>query len=285
MSRGRDGKLYDGPLGVELGELTLNFTSTAEHVISFLQRILYKMKLTKHEISTKEEFEELEQELFFLRHDFLMKAAIIPAGKLVYHSHSILLNSGKQSYILDIIRALGKSYSDNIKHTFRLWDTFILIFDYFLDNIKDAVKDFEDLGWKVKDKKMRGVMEQVERAAKVQEKWDQVVIALSQGVAPYNIVLEIILGSLQQECSGCKLKIKIESTFGDHPAGSIKERRPVAICQGTIFKFHCGTKKCREEVVAKHGMDQVAITLTTMEYIQVGAGIPDTYSYFLVCRQ
>jgi len=267
--RGRDGELYDGPLGMELGELSLNFTSRVEHVVSYLQRILHKMQLTNHELSTKEKFQELEQELFFLRHDFLMRAAITPAGKLVYHCHSVhMLNTGKQENILDIIRALSNNYSDNTTDIFRLWDTFILLFDYFLDTIKDGIKDFEDLGWKVKDRKVRALMTQVEPSERVQQKWEKVVAALTPSIAPYNTLLEIILGSLQQECSVCKTKITIESTFGDHPSGSRKEKRPVAMCQGSIFKFHCGKNRCREDMVSKHTKDQVVISQTTIKYIQ-----------------
>lgn len=269
LCRGRDGQLYDGPLAMELGELTGQFTSRVEQVVSVLQKILHKMELTRHELSTREQFQELDQELFHLRHDFLMKAANIPAGRLVHHSHSVhVMNSGAQRNILGIIRALGKDYADSTKDIFRLWDTFILIFDYFLDVQKDNMKDFEDLGRKVKDRQVKLLVAQAEPSERVQEKWQQVVTALSSGLAPYCKLLEIVLGNLQQKCSVCMVNIKIESTFGDHPSGSLKERKPVAICQGQLTKFHCGKEKCRTDVREMHVKDQVAIMQYVMKAIK-----------------
>ena len=86
--RGRDGELYDGPLAAELGELTGNFTSKVEHTVSFLQRILYKMEVSKHPLSSKDDFDDLSHELFCLRTDQLMATRTIPPGPLVQHKHS-----------------------------------------------------------------------------------------------------------------------------------------------------------------------------------------------------
>ena len=63
-------------------------------------------------------------------------------------------------------------------------------------------------------------------------------------------------------------EIIIVSTFGDHPAGSIKERRPVSIVQGHVIKYHCGKETCRKAVMQKHAVDNVAIMGTMMEEIK-----------------
>ena len=237
--RSGDGKLYDAPLSMELGELTGNYTSRLEHVVSILQKTLHKMKLTKHKLSAKEGFDELNQELFLVRHDFLIKAVYIPAGKLVHHNQGLhLMNSDAQKDILDIIRALGEGYADSIEDDYRLWDTFNLIFDYFLDVLKDIKQDFDDIGNKVKDKHVRLLVKQVESSVMVQEKWEMVVTALNSSLPPFKTLLEIILGGLQQECNNCKKQIIIESTFVDHSAGFANEKRPSAICSGYIIKYH-----------------------------------------------
>jgi len=267
--RGSDGELYDAPLAMELGELTSNFTSRLEHVVSVLQKILYKMEITKHKLSTKEEFDDLNQELFFLRHDFLMAGVTIPVGRLVHHHHSFLLmESGAQEGLLGIIRALSKGYDDDVKDKYRLWDTFILIFDYFLDVLKDNMQNYEDIGRKMKDKEVRSLVRQVEPPAKVEEKWELVVEALSKGLTSYNKLLEIVLGGLQHSCTICEKKIKVESTFGDHPSGSVKERRPVALCQGHVIKYHCGKDSCRKAVTQKHATENITILLPMMEEIK-----------------
>jgi len=126
------------------------------------------------------------------------------------------------------------------------------------------MKDFENIGKKVKDnKEVKLLVAQADPSSKVQEKWDLVVTSLSNGPAPYNTLLEIVLGNLQQKCSSCKQSIKIESTFGDHPSGSFKDRKPVAFCQGNIMKYHCGKEKCSKNVAMKHIKDQVAL----MDYV------------------
>jgi len=267
--RSSDGELYDAPLSMELGELTGNYTSRLEHVISVLQKVLHKMKLTKHKLSGREEFDDLNQELFHVRHDFLMKAVTIPVGKLVHHSHSVhVMDSGAQEGLLDIIRALGKGYDDDIKDKYRLWDTFILIFDYFLDVFKDSMKDYEDIGRKVKDKNVRLLVNQVEPPAKVQEKWEMVVATLSTTMAPYSELLGIVLGGIKHSCCICKKEITIESTYGDHPSGSVKERRPVALCQGHVIKYHCGKESCRKAMTQKHTMDNVAIMMPMLKEVK-----------------
>jgi len=266
--RSGDGELYDAPLSMELGDLTGNFTSRLEHVVSVLQKILHKMELTGHKVSLKEEFEDLDQELFDVRHDFLMNAVTIPAGKLVHHNHSVHVSGETQEGILNIIRALSKGYDDDIQDNYRLWDTFVLIFDYFLDVLKDNMQDFEDIGKKVKDKHVRLLVKQVESPVRVQEKWEMVATALSKGLVPYSQLLDIVLDGLQQECTICKKEIIIVSTFGDHPAGSLKERRPVAIVQGHVIKYHCGKETCRKALMQKHAMDNVAIMGTMMEEIK-----------------
>jgi len=266
--RDREGDLNALPMGVELGELTLNFTSNVEHMVSFLQKILHKMKLTRHELSTRKEFQELNQELFSLRHDFLMKAAIIPPGNLVEFAHSVyFMNSGKLRKICSIINAMRDSYLDNDADIYRLWDTFLLIFHYF-NCSKDAAKAFEDLGLKIKDKKMKLLLAQVEPSGRVQEKWEQVVLKLSTNLIPYYDLLDIVLGSLQQECSICKAKITIESTYEDHPLGSRRAERPVALCHGLFLKFHCGKMKCRREIALKYDKDQTATMKMILENVQ-----------------
>ena len=269
LHRSSDGELYDAPLAMELGELTGNYTSRLEHVVSVLQKILYKMEKTKHKLAFREEFDDLNQELFFLRHDFLMAGVTIPVGRLVHHHQSFhLMESGTQQGLLDIIRALSRGYDDDVKDNYRLWDTFILIFDYFLDVLKDNMENYEDIGKKMKDKEVRLLVRQVEPPAKVQEKWELMVVALSKGLAPYNRLLEIVLGGLQHSCTICKKNIIVESTFGDHPSGSAKERRPVALCQGHVIKYHCGKDSCRKEVTQKHAMENITILFPMMEEIK-----------------
>jgi len=267
--RSGDGWLYEAPLSVELGEFSGIYTSRLEQVVSILQKLLHKMKLTKHKLSAKEGFDELNMELFLVRHDYLIKAMYLPAGKLVHHNHSLqLMDSDAQKDILDIIRALGEGYQDSIEDEYRLWDTFNLIFDYFLDTLKDIKQDFEDIGKEVKDKHVMSLVKQVEPSVSVQEKWDKVVTALSSSLHPYKNLLEIILGDLQQECNNCKKEITIESTLVDHPVGFAKERRPTAICSGYILKYHCGEKKCREKVNQKHLLENKAMVELMLEEIQ-----------------
>jgi len=267
--RSSDGDLYDAPLSMEIGEFTGNYTSRVEHVVSILQKILYKMEITEHKLSKREEFDNLSQEIFFLRHDFLMTAVTIPVGRLVHHSHSFqLMESGTQQRLLGIIRALSKGYDDNIQDEYRLWDTFILIFDYFLDVLKDNMQNYEDIGKRMKDKKFRMLVSQIEPPSKVQEKWDLVVVALSKGLVPYIKILEIVLGNLMQNCTICKKRVKIESTFGDHPSGSLKERRPVAMCQGHVIKYHCGKDSCRKAMVDKHAMENMSVLMPMIEEIK-----------------
>jgi len=267
--RSGDGELYDVPLAMELGELTGNYTSRLEHVVSVLQKILYKMEITEHKLSIREELDDLSQELFFVRHDFLMACVTIPVGRLVSHNHNFkLMESGTQQKLLGIIRALGKGYEDDTRETYRLWDTFILIFDYFLDVIKDSMQNYEDIGKKVKKKELRMLVSQVEPPAKVQEKWEKVTAALSSSLVPYKRLLEIVLGGLKQNCTICKRDIIVESTFGDHPSGSLRERRPVAICQGHVIKYHCGKDSCRKAVTHKHAMENMTIMLPMFEEIK-----------------
>jgi len=271
--RGRDGELYDGPLAVELGELTGKFTSQVDHVVSFLQRILYKMEVSKHPLSKRDDFEELSHELFCLRHDLLMATRTIPAGPLVQHFHSTnMMNKGIQKKILGIIRKLCTGYEDNLEDKYRMWDTFILVFDYFLDSLKKMKKDFEDLEGRATDPKVAEMLIKVETSASVQKKWETAVAMLDKGLPAYKDLLELVLGKLSQKCSSCKAAITVEATFGDHPSGSRRESRPVAICQGFLLQFHCGKKKCREAVVSKHGAGQMKLIMLITSTLQAHKG-------------
>ena len=261
--RGRDGELYDAPLAMELGELGGTFTSRIEHTVSLLQRILHKMELTGHTLAKREKFEELGHELFCMRHDFLSKALNIPAGPLVQHYLAAkMMNSGAQKEMLGIIRALGTGYSDSTKDRLRPWDTFVLLFDYFLDVLKDMKKGFEDIEGEVAGAEATALVGEVETSLAVQDKWDRVAAALAPGLAPYYTVLEIVLGGRDKNCSACSKAVRVEATFGDHPRNHAKERRPVAVVQGFLPKFHCGQARCREEVVARHGIDQITLVQT-----------------------
>ena len=271
--RGSDGELYDGPLAVELGELTGKFTSKVEHTVSFLQKILYKMEVSKHPLSRKDDFDDLSHELFCLRTDLLMVNRTVPPGPLVQHKHSTdMMNRGIQKKILGIIRKLCIGYEDNLEDKYRMWDTFIIIFDYFLDSLKKMKKDFEDLEGKATDPKVADLLTKVESSASVQEKWEGAVALLDKGLPVYKDLLELVLGTLHQKCSSCKAAISVEATFGDHPSGSRRERRPVALCQGFLTEFHCGKKKCREAVVSKQGADQMVLIMLITSTLQAHKG-------------
>ena len=203
--RGRDGLLYDGPLAVEIGELTGNFTSPMEHVVSFLQRILYKMEVSGHLLSTRPKFDKLRRELLQVRHSFLEEAWAVPAGPLLQHTHcSGIMDRGIQEQMLDTIRELSgisgnyAVYVDNLKDKYRMWDTFILIFDYFLDNMKKMKKDFEDVEGRAHDQTEADLLAKVELSREVERKWDETVELFGNGLPVYIDLLEIILGSLQQ---------------------------------------------------------------------------------------
>ena len=74
--------------------------------------------------------------------------------------------------MLDTIRELSgisgkyEAYEDNLKDKYRMrdrmWDTFVLIFDYFMDNMKKMKKDFEDDGGRAQGQ------EEVDLLAKVE---------------------------------------------------------------------------------------------------------------------
>ena len=271
--RGRDGELYDGPLAAELGELTGKFSSQVEQVVSFLQRILYKMEVSKHPLSKRSEFEDLGYEFFCLRQDFLMSTGTIPAGPLVQHHHSTkMMNKGIQKKILDVIRQLGRGYEDNIADKYRMWDTFILVFDYFLDSLKKMKKDFEDLEGRTSDPLEAGLLAQTEMSVNVQRKWAEAVLLLDKGLPAYKDLLKLVLGSLRQRCSSCNVAITVEATFGDHPSGSRRERRPVAMVQGFLLQFHCGKKKCREAAVTKQGVGQLKLIKLITDTLQAHKG-------------
>ena len=70
----------------------------------------------------------------------------------------------------------------------------------------------------------------------------------------------------------CRAAITIEATFGDHPTGSLRERRPVAFCQGFLIQFHCGKKKCREATVSRHGLVQFKLIMLLTKTLQAHAG-------------
>ena len=277
--RGRDGVLYDGPLAVEIGELTGNFTSQLEHVVSFLQRILYKMEVSGHPLSTRPKFDKLRRELLQVRHSFLEEAWAVPAGPMLQHTHcSSIMEKGIQEQMLDTIRELCgiagnyAVYEDSLKDKYRMWDTFILIFDYFLDNMKKMKKDFEDVEGRAQDATAADLLAKVESSTEVKRKWEKTVELFDNGLPVYTDLLEIILGSLRQNCSECNAAITVEATFGDHPTGSARERRPVAFCQGFLIQFHCGTKKCREATIARHGLVQFRLIMLLTKTLEAHAG-------------
>ena len=59
------------------------------------------------------------------------------------------------------------------------------------------------------DKEVKLLLAKVEPSLKVQDKWDMLVTTLSFGLTPYNSLIEIVLGNLQQECSNCRQQITI----------------------------------------------------------------------------
>lgn len=101
------------------------------------------------------------------------------------------MNSEAQHKLLDMVRSVANNSFKEDKGEVRLWDTFILIFDYFLDVIKHYLKDFENTGRKMKDKKIRTLMLKIEPSSQVREKWDRVVAMLANGPAPYNNILQV----------------------------------------------------------------------------------------------
>ena len=203
-----------------------------------------------------------------MRHAFLEKAWAVPAGPLLQHTHySTMVVKEIQDEMLDTIRELSgiagsyAIYEDNLKDKYRMWDTFVLIFDFFLDNMKKMKKDFEDVEGRTEDQAEADLLAKVESSTDVERKWEKTVELFDKGLPVYTDLLEIILGSLQQNCSECKAPITIEATFGDHPTGSPRERRPVAFCQGFLIQFHCGKKKCREATLGRHGLVQVQLIM------------------------
>ena len=116
------------------------------------------------------------------------------------------------------------------------------------------------------------LLAKVESSTEVKRKWEKTVALFDKGLPVYTDLLEIILGSLQQNCSECKAAITIEATFGDHPTGSPRERRPVAFCQGFLIQFHCGKKKCREATVSRHGLVQFKLIMLLTKTLEAHAG-------------
>ena len=72
----------------------------------------------------------------------------VPSGPLLQHTHySNMRDKGIQDKMLDTIRELSgisgnyADYENNLKY--RMWDTFVLIFDYFMDNMKRFIVTLE----------------------------------------------------------------------------------------------------------------------------------------------
>ena len=247
--------------------------------MSVLQRILYKMEVSQHPLSTRPKFEDLTIELFQLRHSFLQRAWAVPAGPLLQHTHCWdLLQGERQDKMLQTLRDLsgisGKAepYEDNLTDKYRMWDTFVLVFDYFLDNLKKMKKDFEDVEGKTRNRREADLLAKVEDSVLVEGKWNEASVLLEKGFPVYTDLLEIILGGLKQKCSACKTDMTVEATFGDHPEGSVRERRPVALCQGFLIQFHCGKKRCREVVVARHKNVQTKLIMLLKKTLEAHAG-------------
>ena len=94
------------------------------------------MEVSGHPLSTRPKFDNLRRELLQMRHAFLEKAWAVPAGPLLQHIHySTMVVKEIQDKMLDTMRELSgiagnyAIYEDNLKDKYRMWDTFVLIFD------------------------------------------------------------------------------------------------------------------------------------------------------------
>ena len=83
-----------------------------------------------------------------MRYRFLIDAYFTPPGELVnvkqMDTFEASINEDKWSIVNDLCR----EHYDEDRDVYRLWDTFVLIFDYFIFSrgLKQEIKDLKDMG-------------------------------------------------------------------------------------------------------------------------------------------
>eukprot|EP00092_Neocalanus_flemingeri_P007355 GFUD01007942.1.p1 GENE.GFUD01007942.1~~GFUD01007942.1.p1 ORF type:complete len:485 (-),score=118.85 GFUD01007942.1:139-1593(-) len=245
---GEGGK--EAPLPVQLGEMAGTFLTKAEHTVSIMTQILYKMVMTDHLTWTicPEECDAMMKMLIGLRHavwhayifansGHVLDKAIV--GKFTC-SPGFLLKINTITDTIDEKLAVAR-FSDN--SAFKLWDTFKLFLHILIQFCTEPMrKEAETVG-------LPDVFDDVKRVTSAQfnNMWQQLLDSTGFWLVPYITLVEIVCGGqLEQICAACSKKITVSELLIS--AGDYKNTGVSSYLLGHIGAACCGHPRCFKKV-------------------------------------
>eukprot|EP00092_Neocalanus_flemingeri_P035530 GFUD01038674.1.p1 GENE.GFUD01038674.1~~GFUD01038674.1.p1 ORF type:complete len:406 (-),score=128.53 GFUD01038674.1:125-1342(-) len=253
-----DGNKTSAPLPFKLGEMTGQFLTKAEHTVSLMMRILYKMKVTKHAAWTIKP----EASLYIYR----MVNALRNNIWVVY----ISANPGQRlddllaanmEQLVDKMISCAEEIDEKLtavqfldQSLFRPWDMFKLLLNIAREFRFDVVRKAAESVGLAEDHQMRVTSSQFNSM------WQEVLDSMPGHLIPYTDILHILCGGqLTQVCFGCAKEI----TVSDVLLPTAKQHNPAVSyhCYGVISASVCGDADC----VAKVGQAARALVKSYME--------------------
>jgi len=235
------------PLPFDLGEITGQFLSKAEHTASILSHLLHKLKMTKHPAysSNPAAINHMEKMVINMRQviwlNYIHRVPDHLETPIAISIKSVVADIVKQSDEIN-----GKLAKDKFKDQseFRLWDTYKLFLGILLNyKFVEAVQDSVRMG-------LPGLPEHLAKLlvtpAQFSDMWVRVLNSFTGKAVPYTDLLRKVCGSdLNQKCFGCLQDI----TVSDVGYGNCKIP---FIYQGFIPAYLCGDVGCYKQV---HGLN------------------------------
>ena len=192
-------------------------SSRIERTVLVMQKVLFKMHLTKHRITLKypEEMDRLRKVLSMIQGNCWRAAIHYPreawSGRSLHLLYEVQLENISTTEVSKIFGKIGgdkkiPSYRD----PFDLWAILQLLAGFLYNRVDILMKAMQKIPYESYPKPAKGFMKYLDVDGQYSI-WDQILDALGDHLVPYSHLVEIFcMGKTRRSCGSCKRDTTVE---------------------------------------------------------------------------
>jgi len=244
---GVEGDISEAPLPFQLGEMSGKFQTKQEHTISIILHIMYKMKLTRHNLWTicPQDMDCLWKSFSIIRNE-IWRAYIMSSSLQVQEDkiRGLMIPSLVEG-LKDQASMINSKLTTEAHELdeFQPWNTLLLLLDFLLTSttidafrIVAEAKGLPEMSLDIEKIRLTSVQ--------FNTMWQQLLDSMKGKLIPYTTaVRQLCGGSLNQTCVVCAKNITVERVIT-----STQDHKVPGLFFSVVSTFYCGYWRCNIKI-------------------------------------